>query len=71
MAKANIVEKHSLSIQGVVVIRDGKVLLDVEDVGGRDLTKMMETFKGDLVKISITKQNESLEEDAIVQVEED
>lgn len=70
MAKANIVEKHSLSIQGVVVIRDGKVLLDVEDVGGRDLTKMMETFKGDLVKISITKQNESLEEDAIVQVEE-
>lgn len=70
MAKANIVEKHSLSIQGVVLIRDGKVLLDVEDVGGRDLTKMMETFKGDLVKISITKQNESLEEDAIVQVEE-
>ena len=70
MAKANIVEKHSLSIQGVVDIRDGKVLLDVEDVGGRDLTKMMETFKGDLVKISITKQNESLEEDAIVQVEE-
>ena len=70
MAKANIVEKHSLSIQGVVVIRDGKVLLDVEDVGGRDLTKMMETFKGDLVKISITKQNESLEEDDIVQVEE-
>lgn len=71
MAKANIVEKHSLTIQGIVVIRDGKVLLDVEDVGGRDLAKMMEGFKGDLVKISITKQNESLEEDAIVQVTEE
>ena len=70
MAKANIVEKHSLTVQGVVIIREGKVLLDVEDVGGRDLAKMMEGGKGDLVKISITKQNESLEEDAIVQVEE-
>ena len=34
MAKANIVEKHSLTVQGVVIIRDGKVLLDVEDIGG-------------------------------------
>nr|DAG70189.1 MAG TPA: YonK protein [Caudoviricetes sp.] len=70
MAKANIVEKHSLTVQGVVIIRDGKVLLDVEDIGGRDFAKMMDSFKGDLVKISVTKQNESLEEEAIVQVEE-
>lgn len=71
MAKANIVEKHSLAVTGVIVIREGKVLLDVEDLGGRDLAKMLESFKGDLVKITVAKQNESLEEEAIVQVNEE
>lgn len=70
MAKANIVEKHSLTVQGVVIIKDGKVLLDIEDLGCRDLAKMMESFKSDLVKISVSKQEESLGEEAIVQVDE-
>lgn len=70
MAKASIVEKHSLTIQGIVTIKDGQVILDVEDLGGRDLAKMLESFKGDLVKITVNKQNESLEEDAIVNLEE-
>jgi len=70
MAKASIVEKHSLTIQGIVTIKDGQVILDVEDLGGRDLAKMLESFKGDLVKITVNKQNESLEEDAIVSLEE-
>jgi ribosomal protein S6 len=69
MAKANIVEKHSLSVQGVLTFQDGKVVLDVEDLGGRDLAKMLESFKGDLVKITVNKQEESLEEDAIVNLQ--
>lgn len=71
MAKANIVEKHSLTVQGIVTIREGKIILDVEDLGGRDLAKMLESFKGDLVKITVNKQNESLEEEAIVVLTEE
>ena len=43
--------------------------MDVEDLGGRDLAKMLESFKGDLVKITVNKQEESLEEDAIVNLQ--
>ena len=53
----------------VIIINDGKVVLDVEDLGGRDLAKMLESFKGDLVKITVNKQEESLEEDAIVNLQ--
>ena len=69
MAKANNVEKHSISVQGGLTFQDGKVVLDVEDLGGRDLAKMLESFKGDLVKITVNKQEESLEEDAIVNLQ--
>lgn len=70
MAKANIVEKHSLTVQGILLYKDGKPILDVEDLGGRDLGKMLESFKGDLIKITVNKQMESEEPDAIVALEE-
>ena len=67
--KHGLDEKHSLSVQGVLTFKDGKPVLDVEDLGGRDLAKMLESFKGDLVKITVNKQEESLEEDAIVNLQ--
>lgn len=70
MAKSNIIEKHSLSVQGVLLYKDGKPVLDIEDLGGRDLAKILESFKGDLVKITVNKQEESLEEDAVVNLDQ-
>lgn len=71
MAKANIVEKHSLTVQGILLYKDGKPILDVEDLGGRDLGKMLESFKGDLIKITVNKQMESEEPNAIVPLEDE
>lgn len=69
MAKQNIVEKHSLSIEGVLNITGDKIVIEVEDVGGRNLATMMKGFDGKLIKISVNQQMGILAEEAL-EVEE-
>lgn len=70
MAKSKIVEKHNLSVEGVLDIQDDKIVIEVEDVGSRNLATMMKSFNGELVKIAIAKTTGILAEDAL-EVDED
>ena len=65
MAKSKIVEKHNLSVEGVLDIQDDKIVIEVEDVGSRNLAAMMKSFDGELVKIAIAKTTGILAEDAL------
>ena len=56
MAKSKIQEKHNLSVEGVLNIKDDKIVIEVEDLGDRNLATMMKSFDGDLVKISVVKK---------------
>ena len=70
MAKAKITEKHNLAIEGVVNIQGDKIVLEVEDLGSRNLAVMMKSFDGELVKIAIAKTTGILAEDALEEEEE-
>ena len=70
MAKSKIVEKHNLSVEGVLNISGDKIVLDVEDVGSRNLATMMKSFDGQLVKIAVAKTTGILAEDAL-EIEDD
>ena len=65
MAKSKIQEKHNLSVEGVLNIKDDKIVIEVEDLGDRNLATMMKSFDGDLVKISVVKTTGILAEDAL------
>lgn len=65
MAKSKIQEKHNLSAEGVLDIKEDKIILEVEDLGGRNLATMLKSFDGQLVKISVSKQTGILAEDAL------
>lgn len=69
MAKSKITEKHNLAIEGVVNITGDKIVIEVEDLGSRNLATMMKSFDGELVKIAIAKTTGILAEDAL-EVEE-
>lgn len=70
MAKSKIQEKHNLSVEGVLNITDDKIIIEVEDLGSRNLATMMKSFDGQLVKIAIAKTQGILAEDAL-EVSED
>lgn len=54
MAKANIVEKHSISIKGVLNIdEDGIMTVDVEDKTTMALVDLLKNFNGKEVTINI------------------
>lgn len=54
MAKANIVEKHSLSMKGVLNIDDeGKVFIETEDGDALEVATLLEKFNGSAVTISV------------------
>lgn len=65
MAKSKIIEKHNLSVEGVVNITDDKIVLEIEDLGSRNLAAMLKNFNGELVKIAVAKTTGVLAEDAI------
>jgi len=54
MAKSKITEKRSLSIEGVLNIDNDIVLVEVEEIGIRQLSKLFTEFDGQLVKINIS-----------------
>ena len=49
-----IQKNHSLSIQGVVEINDGRITVCVEDCGEFDLAELMKTFNGNECKILVS-----------------
>ena len=54
MAKANIVEKHSLSMKGILNIDDeGKVFIETEDGDALEVATLLEKFNGSAVTISV------------------
>lgn len=63
MAKAKIVEKHSMSIEGIVDIDEtnGVISLEIEDVGTKNLADLLTKFNGENVKISISLSSEITE----------
>lgn len=65
MAKSKIVEKHNLAAEGVLNISGDKIVLEVEDLGSRNLATMLKGFDGQLVKIAIAKTTGILAEDAL------
>jgi hypothetical protein len=70
MAKSKITEKHNLTAEGVLNITGDKIVLEVEDLGSRNLAAMLKNFDGELVKIAVAKTTGILAEDAL-EVEDD
>lgn len=71
MAKSKITEKHNLAAEGVLNISGDKIVLEVEDLGSRNLAAMLKSFDGELVKISVVKTTGILAEDALEVEDED
>ena len=71
MAKSKIVGKHNLSVEGVLNIQDDKIVLEIEDLGNRNLATMLKSFDGQLVKIAVAKTEGILAEDALEVSEDD
>ena len=55
MAK-KYVEKHNISIEGILNLED--MTIEVEDIGVKELSKVLEKVDGCSVKISITLSND-------------
>lgn len=70
MAKSKIQEKHNLIIEGVVNVSGDKIVIEVEDLGSRNLATMLKSFDGQLVKIGVSQSTGILAEDAL-EVEEE
>lgn len=71
MAKSKIVEKHNLAAEGVLNITGDKIVIEVEDLGSRNLATMLKSFDGQLVKIAVAKTTGILAEDALEIDDED
>ena len=56
MAKACVVEKHSISIDGVLDTE--AMTMDCEDIGVRGLEELLKKFNGEHVKLSISLTSE-------------
>ena len=54
MAKSKITEKRSLSVEGVLNIDEDIVLMEVDEIGTKQLSKLFTEFDGQLVKINIS-----------------
>ena len=51
-------KKFALNIQGVVEIKDGNIVILVEDRGEFDLAELMKAFSGSECKISVSHDEE-------------
>ena len=59
MAKAGIVENHTLVGQGILNLDGGEIILkEVAGVGDVNLGDLLTAFDGQEVKISVAKRNE-------------
>ena len=59
MAKSNLIEKHSLSVTGVLDIEeDGRLFIEIDELGKKSIADLLVKFNGELVSIGINKKNE-------------
>ena len=70
MAQSKITEKHNLNAEGVLNIQGDKIVLEIEDLGKRNLAVMLKNFDGELVKIAISQTTGLMAADAIEEDEE-
>lgn len=55
MAKAAIVKKYNLSAQGILVIEDGTIGVEITDTGEFvDLTTLLADFRDKTIKLSVS-----------------
>jgi hypothetical protein len=57
MAKSGLVEKHSLSIEGVLNCDEANVIVDIEEIGEKSLYELLQSFNGQNVKINVGFSN--------------
>lgn len=53
--------KKSLAIEGIVRVEDGRILIEVEEFGDKDLAELLLMFDGDLVKASFNVVEDVME----------
>lgn len=55
MAKASIVKKYNLSAQGILVVEDGTIGVEIADTGEFvDLTTLLADFRDKTIKLSVS-----------------
>lgn len=55
MAKAAIVKKYNLSAQGILVVEDGTIGVEIADTGEFvDLTTLLAVFRDKTIKLSVS-----------------
>ena len=58
MAKSALVLKQSLSMTGVLHTSSDEIVIDLEEIGTRNVRDLLHRFNGENVKISISIQEE-------------
>lgn len=55
MAKASIVKKYNLSVQGILVVEDGTIGVEIADTGEFvDLATLLADFRDKTIKLSVS-----------------
>jgi hypothetical protein len=52
-----IQEKHTIFVKGVLEVDGDKILLEVEDVGTKNLAEIVEKFNGQTVTVNLSYDN--------------
>ena len=65
MAKSKLSEKitntHQLSVEGTLNVDDlGKIIVELEDEGEKDISDIIRKFNGEYMKLVITKKDEEI-----------
>lgn len=53
--------KKSLAVEGIVRVEDGRILIEVEEVGDKDLAELMLMFDGELIKATFNMVEDVIE----------
>lgn len=53
--------KKSLAVEGIVRIEDGRVFIEVEEIGDKSLAELMLMFDGELTKASFNMVEDVIE----------
>ena len=62
MAKSKISEVHKLNVEGTLIIdSDGRMTIDVEEIGVKDLDELLTRFNGENIKFSVSLSNDITE----------
>ena len=62
MSKAKIKEKHTLSVEGDLIIHeDGQITISVEDIGTKNMAELLLRFNGETVKFNMCLSNDITE----------